>query len=290
MITKDFEYHRPGNLDEACRLLAELPDAQVLAGGTDLLVDIESGIRRASHVVSLQGLAGLRRLEEVDGKISIGSACTARAVELSPLIQAHFPEIIEVVKVFASPQVRTRATVGGNICGAVACGDFPVILVALGAEVELVSREETRFISMGDFFIANRKTVRKEDEILTRILVPKKGPSSSACYIKFQRRASNSLAVAGVGCFLQMEEGSCRTARIVLGAVAPKPLLAAKASRSLEGKEINDEAITRAAELAREAARPISDVRGTKEFRRELVLVLTRRAIRQVLERIKDNR
>ena len=266
--------------------MAELPDAQVLAGGTDLLVDINTGIRQARHVISLREISELAVIEDTGEKISIGAACTAEEIASSPLVQRHFPEIVEMVPLFASPQVRTRATVGGNICGAVACSDFPVILIALGAEIELVSQNGGRMVLLKDFFVGNRKTIRRGDEILIRIMIPKKRSTSAACYLKFQRRASNSLAVASVGAFLDLKDGTCREARIVLGAVAPVPLLAEKASAALRGKCVTEEAINETAGLAREEARPITDVRGTEEFRRELVYVLTRRAIQQVVEKI----
>lgn len=285
-MTKAFDYHKPDDLDKACRLMAELPGAQVLAGGTDLLVDIDAGIRQAQHVISLKGISDLRRIQEIDVKVSIGAACTARAVELSPLIQLYFPEIVELVANFASPQVRTRATAGGNICSAVPCADFPVLLIALGAEVELVSPLGNRVLLLKDFFTGPRETVREKSEILARILVPKKPPTAATCYLKFQRRAANSLAVAGVAAFLDIQDGICRAARLVLGAVAPIPLLAEKANASLVGKKVDEEAIMRAAELARQEAEPITDIRGTAEYRRELIFVLTKRALKHVMGKI----
>ncbi|MFQ6615732.1 MAG: FAD binding domain-containing protein [Fidelibacterota bacterium] len=278
---KNFHYHRPADLNEACSLLAGLQEAQVLAGGTDLLVDIDSGIRQASHVISLKGLEELSLIEKVDSTIFIGSGCTAHMVERSPLVRETLPELAGMVVTFASPQVRTRATVGGNICSAVACGDFPVILMALGAEVELVSSKGIRRVSLKDFFIDNRETIRRGDEILTRIVVPSKPPGAAARYEKFRRRASNSLAVVSVAAYVHLEGGKCVEARIVLGAVAPTPLMAEKASRFLEGKALTGEVIAGAAQRAKSEAKPITDVRGTREFRRDLVDVLVRRAIRK---------
>ena len=283
MFIKEFEYHRPDNLEEACSLLAKLPEAEVLAGGTDLLTDIDTGIRKANHVVSISRIAELTQIQDLGGKIAIGAACTARVVESSPLIQKYFPEIVEMIPLFASPQVRTRATIGGNVCSAVACGDFPVILIALGAKVELVSLNGTRLVQLKDYFLANRKTVRMKGEILTRILIPKKSKTSASHFLKFQRRASNSLAVASVAAFLDIQEAICKEARIVLGAVAPTPIIAKDASKSLLGKKVNGQIISRVAELARKEARPINDVRGSVDFRRQLVYVLTKQAIKQVM-------
>ena len=285
-MLKTFNYHQPTDLNEACRLLVELPDAQVLAGGTDLLVDIEADIRQADNVISLKKISGLDQIVEEDGKVSIGCACTARNIEISPLIRRYFLEIKDMIPTFASPQIRSRATIAGNICSAVACADFPVILIALAADVELLSQNGSRIIPLEDFFISNRETIRKDGEILTRILVPKKSSTSAACYLKFRRRASNSLAVAGVAAFLDISQGICQEARIVLGAVAPKPMLAEIASAFLIGRKVNDKAISVAAELAQKESQPITDVRGSREFRRELVFILTKRALKNVVEKI----
>jgi len=285
-MLKAFNYHRPDNLNEACQLFTELPDAQILAGGTDLLVDIETGVRQARHVISINRLSELVQIKKTDRGISIGAACTARDLEKSPIIRRYYPEISEMIDSFASPQIRNRATVGGNICSAVACGDFPVILIALHAKIELFSRMKTRIIPLKDFFIHNRKTIGEKGEILSSIHLPTKPPSSAASFLKYQRRASNALAVASVASFLNIHNGICREARIVLGAVAPRPLLAKNASKSLEGQGVNEKAISYAAELSRREAKPISDVRGTEDFRRKLVYVLTKRGIKQVVEKI----
>ena len=281
----NYEYHRPRDLAEACRLLAELPEAHVLAGGTDLLFDIDADVRRAQHVISVQDLEDLRHIRTTDDGLSIGAGCTASDVQDSALVREHFPEMSEIVSEFASPQVRNRATVAGNICSAVPCGDFPVILISLGASVELESERGSRAVKLVEFFTGPRETVRETDEILTRILIPGKRPGSGVAYLKFQRRASNSLAVASAGAFLALADGTCNEARVVLGAVAPIPLLAQKASAALEGEPVSPEAIARAAAIARDEAMPITDVRGSVDFRRELVQVLTQRALTQALER-----
>ena len=280
-----YEYHRPRDLAEACRLLAELPEAHVLAGGTDLLFDIDADVRRAQHVVSVQELDDLSQIRAADDGLSIGAGCTASEVQASALVQEHFPEMAEIVFDFASPQVRNRATVAGNICSAVPCSDFPVILISLGASVELQSQRGPRIVRLLEFFTGPRQTVRETDEILTRILIPKKKPGSGAAYLKFQRRASNSLSVASAAAFLATADGVCSEARIVLGAVAPIPLLAREASASLAGQPVTAETIEQAAAIAREEAMPITDVRGSVDFRRELVQVLTRRALTLALAR-----
>ncbi|MEJ2720103.1 MAG: xanthine dehydrogenase family protein subunit M [bacterium] len=284
-MLETYEYHRPADLEEACRLLEDLPQPQLLAGGTDLLYDIDAGLRKAQHVVSLQDVRELQGIDEADDHVAIGAGCTAREIHASPIIEKRFPEIAEMVVTFASPQIRTRATVAGNICSAVPCGDFPVILMALGASIELVSAAARRKVALADFFTGPRETLRKKNELLARILVPVKQPRSGSCFMKYQRRASNSLAVASVASFVRIDGGLCREARVVLGAVAPIPLLAKTAGAALVGQRWNEDTVARAAGMARDDAQPITDVRGTEKFRRHLVHVLTGRTLRRAAER-----
>ena len=288
MMHGSFDYHRAGSLKDACRLLEELAGAQILAGGTDLLVDVGSGIRQAANVVSIQDIPDLREIQLQDGRMSIGAGCTASALERSGLIRLHFPELADMVAVFASPQIRARATVGGNICSAVACGDFPPILMALGSQVELCRNQGSRILPLHDFFTGNRQTVRRDQEVLTRILIPLKSGQAAANYQKYRRRASNSLAVASVAAFLEMDGLRCVEARIVLGAVAPTPWLAERAGLSLAGRDVDDAAIAAAAVIARQEARPITDQRASANYRRELIQVLTGRALREALRRTRS--
>jgi carbon-monoxide dehydrogenase medium subunit len=285
-MSNSYAYHRPVDLAQTFRLLEELPEAQVLAGGTDLLFDLDSGLRRAQNVVSLAEVDELKNVVETDDFLEIGAGCTAQAILSSRRIRIMFRVIAETAAVFASPQVRARATLAGNICSAVPCGDFPVTLIALGSSVELSTSRGTRTVLLKDFFRGPRETAMEKGELLTKILVPKKPPKSSARYEKFQRRASNSLAVASVGAYLDIKKGKCREARIVLGAVAPIPLFAEDASASLIGEVVNEESIERAAGLARDGALPITDVRGSEDFRRELVRVLAQRALKRIVKRI----
>ncbi len=286
-MLRDFDYHAPADLETACSLLNELPQAQVLAGGSDLLVDIDSGIRQAEHVVSLKEITSLQQLTETEAGLEIGAACNVRTIQLSPLVQRGFPELTEMIESFASPQVRNRATVGGNICSAVPCADFPVILIALGAEIELTSVSGTRRLLLHDFFTGPRQTVRAAGEILSRIFIPWKSPTAAGCYQKFQRRATNSLAVAAAAAWLDLREGRCHDARIVLGAVAPTPLPAEDARLALLDKELNADVIENAAGIAAGEAKPITDIRGDMDYRRELIQVLTRRALQGAEARIR---
>ena len=285
-----YEYHRAGSLKEACRLLDQLPQAWILAGGTDLVVDIDTGLRRAKHVVSIRGIAELERIVVRDRHVCIGAGCTATTVERSDVVREHLSELAAMIVKFASPQIRNTATLAGNICSAVACGDFPPMLSALGASVELRSTGGGRVVALEDFFLGNRDTVRQAREMITQILIPFKPDRAAASYQKFRRRASNSLGVASVAAYLEMSGDTCRNARIVLGAVAPVPLFAVKASQSLLDTRADEAAIETASKLARQEARPITDLRATDEYRRELVQVLTRRALREACAAVRGSR
>jgi carbon-monoxide dehydrogenase medium subunit len=265
--------------------MAELPGAQILAGGTDLLVDVDTGIRQAENVISIRDIPELRQIRRLGDRIAIGAGCTAAQVESAELVRRHFPELAEMVVQFASPQIRAQATVGGNICSAVACCDFPPILMALGSEIELRHSDGYRVFPLREFFVGNRQTARRNNEILTQILIPLKPDRAAASYHKFRRRASNSLAVVGVAAFLDMRNSLCNAAQIVLGAVAPTPLLAERASMSLKERAVDEATIAAAAKIARQEARPITDQRASESFRRELVQVLTARALREALRR-----
>lgn len=285
-----FDYHRASTLDEACWLMAQLPQAQILAGGTDLLVDVEAGLKQAQHAVAIGDLSELKQIRTEDGLVSIGAGCIAADVQQNETVREHLPALAAMVTVFASPQIRNRATLAGNICSAVPCGDFPPMLISLGASVELQSTSGSRVVPLSEFFLANRETVRKPEEILIRILVPPTPKNAAATYLKFRRRASNSLALASCAVYLEMDSGVCKQARIVLGSVAPTPLTASKAGGSLAGRPVEDTSIKAAAEIAAGEAKPIDDLRGSAEYRRDLVRVLTERGLKQVAATINETR
>ena len=285
MMPAAYAYHRAGSVEEACGLLAELPEARILAGGTDLLVDIDTGIRKARHVVGIHSIGDLREICVDGDQLRIGACCTASEVEASDVVRNHLPELAEMVVVFASPQIRNRATVAGNICSAVACGDFPTVLMALGASVELRAAAGQRTIPLDEFFVGNRQTVRQDREMISHIRVPLKPKAAAASYQKFRRRAANSLAVASVAAYVQLDGGTCKTARVILGAVGPTPLRAKEAAQSLIGRPLDETVVTAAAEIARGEAKPIDDIRASADYRRDLIRVLTARALHQAAER-----
>ena len=281
MYLPDIELHEAATLEEAAAATGRYgSDARLLAGGTDLLVDLKTSRIRISHVVSLGRIEGLRGVSETDGALRIGALTTITQLGGSSIVRERFAPLLDATSQMAAPQIRNVATVGGNIASAVPCADLPPILTAMRASVVLWSPAGEREVPLDKFFIGPRRTVRRNDEVLTAVLVPKQPRGYGAAYARFALRDGNAIAVAAVAAALYLDQRHhISDARIVLGAVAPIPRLVEEAAAELRGRAADEGAFGRAAEAARRAAEPISDVRGSAEFRRELIEVLTRRAL-----------
>ncbi len=281
-----FEYHRPASLAEACELLSRLgPKALPLAGGTDLLVDLRRGLKQPHHLVSLADLQELQVIELKNGELRIGALATPAELETSGAVRSARPELLDAVEVFGTPQVRHRASIGGNLCSAASCGDLAPLLVALGARASVAGPGSRWELPVEEFFGDHRRTVLEPGQILVEIVVPARTSGEGAAYRAFGLRAANFITVAAVAAFLRVEKGLCREARIALGAVAPTPVLVPGVGERLVGHPLDEAAITEAALAAREASAPISDVRGSAEHRRELVEALCVQALRTAEER-----
>ncbi len=280
------EYHRPASVDEACSLLQQLgSDAMPLAGGTDVIPDLERGLKTAHHVVSLRDLDELRGIRVEDGRLRIGALVTPRDIARSEAVAAERPELLDAVGVFGNPQVRNRATVGGNLCSAASCGDLPPMLIALDARARLFGPDGEREAAVDTFFTGARATRLGPAELMLDVAVPVRTAGTGAAYEVFGRRGAGFITVAGVAAFVRLEDGACRDARVVVGAVAETPLFVPAAGEVLEGRPLDAAAIAAAAACAREAARPISDVRGTADYRSEVLEVLATRALQNARER-----
>lgn len=281
MLLTDIEFHEANTLKEASEWMGQYaPNARLMAGGTDVLVDLKTGRYSTSHVVSLNRISALRGLTTTDGSLRIGALTTPNQLQASTVIWERFPAILEAVRDMAVPQIRNMATVGGNVAGAVPSGDMPPILIVLNASVILWSRSEEREVPLQDFFVGPRQTVRRDDEILTEIRVPYPPPRFGAAYSRFALREANGCAVATVAASLRLDEkGVIRDARVCVGAVAPIPKLAQKAGAVLLGKPADKAAFRQAAQEAQEISQPISDIRSSADYRRELIGILTRRAL-----------
>ncbi|MHC5022876.1 MAG: FAD binding domain-containing protein [Planctomycetota bacterium] len=289
MHLPDLELHEAHSLDDAAALMARYaPSARLLAGGTDLLVDLKVSRTAAAHLISMTGINDLRSVDLTDRGLGIGALTTLTELNDATLPGA-FASIKDATGAMAAPHIRNVATVGGNLASAVPCADLPPILIVMHARVHLFSPTGTRDVPLREFFIGPRRTVLAGDEILTRIDVPAPPARFGAAYARFALREGNSIAVAAVAASLELDEtGTILAATLSLGAVAPTPVTVDGAAAMLAGRPLDESACADAARAAMQAANPITDIRGSAEFRRELVGVLTGRALRTAASRIES--
>ncbi len=282
-----FHLALPRSIEDCLKLLAERgPEAKLVAGGTDLLPQMKNGLIKPAAVIDLSGVADLRVLRREDGAgLRVGASVAAREIELDPYTRSTYPALAESGALVGSVQIRNLATVGGNLCNAAPSADMAPPLLALDAEAIIAGPRGRRRVPMADFFTGVRRTVLTPDELLVELIVPAPGPRSGGQYLRHTPRRELDIAVVGVASQITLSDGVCRKARIALAAVAPTPIRATAAERALEGQPPTAQLIARAAQLAVEAARPISDQRGSADFRRHLVGVLTRRTLTTALER-----
>jgi carbon-monoxide dehydrogenase medium subunit len=280
-----FEYFEPDTLSEAVSLLSRYNgQASIFAGGTDLLVEIKEHLRTPDYVINIKKIPGMDHLTFSDSNgLRIGSLATVRTVETSAIVVEKYAGLAQAARELGSIQVRNRATVAGNICRASPSADTLPPLIADGATVKLFGPAGERVVLLEEFFTGPGQTILARDEILVEIAVPSPLPHTGKVYIKHGRRKAMELATVGVAVALTLTGGVCEEIRIVLGAVAPTPIRARQAEKILRGKVVDTAAISRAALAARAESRPISDVRSSAEYRREMVRVQTKRAITEAL-------
>ena len=284
MYLPDFDYYAPSTLKEACFTLARLDGgASVLAGGTDLLPYMKNEVMAPAALVSLKNIEGLQGIAHVPGRgVVIGAKATQNGLVRSPVLRDTYPSVCETAHSMANYQIRNRGTIGGNLVSAVPSADLPPILIALQADITLEGPHETRTIPLEKFFVGPRRSVIASDEILTEIVIPDQVTTGSA-YLKFGLRRSGALAVAGVAISLVADGMHVEEVRIVLGAVAPTPVRALRAEQLLRGNTVTEALLEEVARTAANECRPISDIRGSEEYRREMVGVFTKRALRKAL-------
>jgi CO/xanthine dehydrogenase FAD-binding subunit len=285
-----FEYHAPASIAKALDLMARYKNkGRFVAGGTDLLVAMKKREVIPQHLISLNGIAALKGITpDKKGGVTIGALTTLAEIERSDIIHRQFLPLRDAINVMASAQVRSLATIGGNLCSAVPSADTAPPLIALNASLQLVGPKGKRSISVEAFFTGPAETVRKSNEILKAIMIPKPEAFSSGCYLKLMRRQAMDLALVGVAACLSLdkEKKICTEARIALGAVAPTPIRVHEVEALLVNKAIDEKLITEAARVAGMQCRPISDIRASLEYRCSMVEVLTRRAVTEAYRRI----
>jgi carbon-monoxide dehydrogenase medium subunit len=284
-----FDYFEPGTLDDAVALLTRYDgQASLLAGGTDLLVEIKEHLRRPQHVVNIKKIPGMAALEYDDRTgLRFGALVTAREIEVSPVVLGKYPGLAQAARDLGSIQVRNRATIVGNICRASPSADTLPPLIADGATVGIYGPAGERSVALEAFFTGPGKTVLAPGELVTAVVVPPPPPRTGKHYLKHGRRKAMELATVGVGVSLTLDGSVCREIRIALGAVAPTPIRARQAEAALRGRTLDRAAIEGAARIAMTECRPISNVRGSADYRREMVGVLTRRTIERAMEAVR---
>jgi carbon-monoxide dehydrogenase medium subunit len=280
-------YHAPASLAAAFHILAEHgDDAKLLAGGQSLLVIKRMGLISPGHLIGLRRIAELRGITATaDGGLRIGAMETQRTLEQLPQLAGRFDALAEAAAAVASPPIRRRGTIGGNICHADPTGDPPAALIALGATLEIASAAGTRIVPVEDFFVDYMEVALEADEILVAIDLPAPAPRSGSAYVKHRLRGVDT-ALVGVGAGVALDAaGNVAAARIGVVGAAQTPFRATDAEAALVGSAGDDAAIAAAASAAAAQADPLEDTEGSEWYRRQMVEVFTRRALVAALSR-----
>jgi carbon-monoxide dehydrogenase medium subunit len=287
-----FAYVAPSNLDEALAVLKEHASAgkraQLLAGGTDLLVQLRSADKTPRTIVDIKKLAETNRLDIGSEEVYIGSAIPSAVLNENTQLVALFPGLLEAADLIGSTQIQGRATVGGNLCNASPAGDSIPAIIAAGGVCVIAGADGVRELPVEDFLTGVGSNALEAGEMLLGVKFKRPGPRTADAYLRFIPRTEMDIAVAGCGVSVTLDQdGTCTAARVAIGAVAPTALLVPAAAEALLGTKL-DEAAVRAAGVACTAAcSPISDKRGTAEYRRKVVAVLCRRATAIARDRAK---
>ena len=286
----NFIYHAPSSLSTALDLLCkEGEKARVFAGGTDLFVTMKKREAAPEHLINLKGIADLKGIvhDQKEG-VRIGASVTLEEIEHSKIVKEKFSALSDAVYVMASPQIRNLGTIGGNLCSAMPSADTAPPLIALGASVKIVGPRGERKVLVEHFFKGPGESILRSDEILTEILIPGPVENTGGAYLKLMRRHAMDLAQVGVAVCLSLdvENNSCRKAKIALGAVAQTPIRAPMAEQILMNREMSQQLAKEAGKVASREAAPRSSIRASKEYRIAMIEVLTERALNSACERI----
>jgi carbon-monoxide dehydrogenase medium subunit len=289
---KNFEYFEPTTVSEACSLLSKLgPECKILAGGTDLLVQMKQGALLPKNIINIKKIPGLNYVQKgKNGSLKIGALTSIHTLDESLKNDKRFGMIGHAAFLLGSPQIRNVATLGGNLCNAAPSADMAPALIALDASASIASLRGSRILSLQDLFTGPGHTLLDNTEMLTEIEIPTPPLCSAGCYEKIGRIKLVDIAVVCLAVWISIKndaENVCDDIRIVAGAVAPTPMRVKSAESILRGKRIDERVIEEISKMASEEVRPISDVRAPENYRREMVKVLTARALRGALKKLK---
>jgi CO/xanthine dehydrogenase FAD-binding subunit len=288
----NFDYIAPGSLPEATALLASNPGtSRVLAGGTDLIVQLREHLRAADLVVDVKGIPELTEclFSETDG-LRLGAAVPCYQIYENERLAKKYPALVDAARIIGGWQIQSRASIGGNLCNSSPAGDSIAPLIALGARCIIAGPSSNREVAAEDFCTGPGQNVLRKGELLSTLVFPPSVPFSGSAYERFIPRNEMDIAVAGASSWIQLDKSGATIlkARIAVSAVAPTPRFASEASAWLAGKPLSPETFAHAGELARKVASPINDMRGTTEFRIHLVGVLTQRTLATAAERARQ--
>lgn len=283
----DLRYEAPENVADAVKILADVDGpARILAGGTDVIVQMETDLIEPELLLNIKRIPELRRIEQEEGGFRFGAAVSGMEMVEHPALCATWPGLIDGVKLIGSIQVKGRATVAGNLCNASPGADSVPPLVTAGAQARIVGPGGTRDVPVEEIPTGPGKTSLKKGEIIESFYLPPRPRNSGDAYLRFTPRTEMDIAVVGVAVNLTLDDsGVCTQARVAIGAVAPTVLLVSECADAIIGTKLDDAAMDTLADAAGAACRPITDKRGTKEYRVKLAKVLAKRVATKAYER-----
>jgi carbon-monoxide dehydrogenase medium subunit len=275
-------YHKPKDLNEALKLLKELGDAKPIAGGTDLMVDMKIGRVKTRNLIDISDLREIRKIEFHKDSIIIGAAVTLQEIISNEKIRREIPILVEATENMGSWQIRNMATIGGNLCNASPAADMAPPLMVLNSKLKLSSINGDRVIPLEKFFKGPRQTELMADELLTEIIVPRESCNAGMKFIKIGRRRAHTLSIVAVAVAVRTMEDKIEYIRIALNSIAPTPIRAYKTEEELIGSRVNE--VEGKVKKLIEEIKPISDVRASAEYRREMAVKITIDALKMSIE------
>ena len=287
----DTQYLAAKTIDEAVDAHAKANgSARFLAGGTDLLVQIKSGIRKPNLVIDIKKIVELNSIQEIsENEFVIGASVSGANLNRNPKFAKLWPGVLEAFRLIGSEQIQGRASLGGNLCNGSPAGDSVPALIAAGCKAVIAGPGERKEIPIENFHLGPGKTILENGQMLVALKFPKRNNNSADAYLRMTPRTEMDIAVVGCGVNISIENGICTNARVSLGAVAPKPLLINEASDILVGSSLDEETLEKVSKICRDSCNPIDDKRGTIDYRTKVAGVLFKRATLLAVDRIRGN-
>jgi len=287
----DTQYLAAKTIDEAVDAHAKANgSARFLAGGTDLLVQIKSGIRKPNLVIDIKKIVELNSIQEIsENEFVIGASVSGANLNRNPKFAKLWPGVLEAFRLIGSEQIQGRASLGGNLCNGSPAGDSVPALIAAGCKAVIAGPGQRKEIPIENFHLGPGKTILENGQMLVALKFPKRNNNSADAYLRMTPRTEMDIAVVGCGVNISIENGVCTNARVSLGAVAPKPLLINEASDILVGSSLDEETLEKVSKICKDSCNPIDDKRGTIDYRTKVAGVLFKRATLLAADRIRGN-